>query len=87
MPEPGKKRKSNARTKKPSRGKSAPKRRKQSAKLPKAISSDVRRQMIAEAAYFKAANRDFLGGDPERDWCEAEAEIDAILLDSEPPKV
>lgn len=41
--------------------------------------SRQRRQMIAEAAYFKAERRGFNGGDPVRDWCEAEAEIDARL--------
>jgi hypothetical protein len=35
--------------------------------------------MIAEAAYFKAQRRGFNGGDAIRDWCEAEAEIDARL--------
>jgi hypothetical protein len=35
--------------------------------------------MIAEAAYFKAERRGFNGGDAVRDWCEAEAEIDARL--------
>jgi hypothetical protein len=35
--------------------------------------------MIAEAAYFRAERRGFNGGDTVRDWCEAEAEIDAQL--------
>jgi Protein of unknown function (DUF2934) len=35
--------------------------------------------MVAEAAYFRAQRRGF-GGDPARDWVEAEAEIDAMLL-------
>ena len=39
--------------------------------------------MIAEAAYFKAERRGFNGGDAVRDWCEAEAEIDAQLLGQE----
>jgi predicted nucleic acid-binding Zn-ribbon protein len=42
--------------------------------------SSQRQQMIAEAAYFRAERRGFNGGDPVRDWCEAEAEIDARLL-------
>lgn len=33
--------------------------------------------MIAEAAYFKALNRDFQGDYCVKDWLEAEAEIDA----------
>lgn len=47
---------------------------------PAAISAEARRQMIAEAAYFRAQRRGFQG-DPDRDWIEAEAEIDALLLD------
>ena len=41
--------------------------------------SGLRERMIAEAAYFKAERRGFNGGDAVRDWCEAEAEIDAQL--------
>ena len=44
------------------------------------VTSSQRQQMIAEAAYFKAERRRFDGGDAVRDWCEAEAEIDARLL-------
>jgi predicted nucleic acid-binding Zn-ribbon protein len=43
------------------------------------LTSDERQQMIAEAAYFRAERRGFAGGDSVRDWCEAEAEIDARL--------
>jgi hypothetical protein len=43
------------------------------------ISPEQRRRMVAEAAYYKAQRRGFRG-DPVRDWTEAEAEIDAILL-------
>ena len=42
-----------------------------------------RRQMIAEAAYFRAERRSFNGGDVVRDWCEAEAEVDARLQEIE----
>jgi DUF2934 family protein len=45
------------------------------------ISEDVRRGMIAEAAYLRAERRGFAGG-PERereDWLAAEAEVDALL--------
>lgn len=38
-----------------------------------------RDRMIAEAAYFKAEQRGFAAGDTVRDWCEAEAEVDARL--------
>jgi hypothetical protein len=39
--------------------------------------------MIAEAAYFRAERRGFDGGDAVRDWCEAEAEVDARLQEIE----
>ena len=35
--------------------------------------------MIAEAAYFRAEKRGFVGGDVAQDWHEAEAEIDRVL--------
>ena len=38
-----------------------------------------RHQMIAEAAYFRTEKRDFVGGDIEQDWLEAEVEIDRML--------
>jgi hypothetical protein len=62
---------------------SAAPRRKSGAKPKKAqktISAAVREQMIAEAAYYKAEGRGFVGGDAEQDWCEAESEINALLL-------
>jgi hypothetical protein len=43
------------------------------------INAGERRKMIAEAAYFRAERRGFAGGDLIRDWCEAEAEVDAQL--------
>jgi hypothetical protein len=45
------------------------------------ISEDVRRGMIAEAAYLRAERRGFSGGhEKEReDWIAAEAEVDALL--------
>jgi hypothetical protein len=45
------------------------------------ISEDVRRSMIAEAAYLRAERRGFAGGsEKEReDWLLAEAEVDALL--------
>jgi hypothetical protein len=45
------------------------------------ISEDVRRGMIAEAAYLRAERRGFTGGhEKEReDWAIAEAEVDALL--------
>ncbi|HZM68891.1 MAG TPA: DUF2934 domain-containing protein [Candidatus Cryosericum sp.] len=47
---------------------------------PFAISSEERRRMIAEAAYYRALRRSVGEGSPDRDWIEAEAEIDALLL-------
>jgi hypothetical protein len=47
------------------------------------ISDEQRRQMIAEAAYFRAERRGFNGGDPLLDWVEAEAEIDARVQEQE----
>lgn len=43
------------------------------------VSEETRRQMIAEAAYFRARQRGFGGGDPVSDWLEAEDEVDAEL--------
>lgn len=43
------------------------------------VSEERRRQMIADAAYFRAERRGFDGGDPFVDWLEAEHEIDARL--------
>ena len=38
------------------------------------VSESQRRQMIAEAAYFRAEKKGF-AGDPVADWIEAEAEV------------
>ncbi|HUO66830.1 MAG TPA: DUF2934 domain-containing protein, partial [Gammaproteobacteria bacterium] len=42
------------------------------------VTEEQRRQMIAEAAYFRAERRGF-GGDSVGDWIEAESEIDDRL--------
>ena len=39
------------------------------------VSPEERHQMIAEAAYYRAQQRGFRGGDPLQDWIEAEAEV------------
>lgn len=51
------------------------------------VSAGQRRQMIAEAAYFRAEKRGFNAGDPLEDWYEAEREVDERLrqLESEDP--
>lgn len=40
---------------------------------------EERWNMIADAAYYRAEKRHFVGGDPHEDWLQAEAEIDAQL--------
>jgi hypothetical protein len=46
------------------------------------VTREDRRRMVSEAAYYKAERRNFRGGDPDRDWFEAELDIEE-LLDSE----
>jgi hypothetical protein len=43
------------------------------------VAEDVRRAMIAEAAYYHAERRGFAPGDEVQDWLKAEAEVDALL--------
>lgn len=43
------------------------------------ISAEERYRMIAEAAYYRAVKRGFVGGDTVNDWLEAQAEVDAEL--------
>lgn len=47
------------------------------------VSREQRLQMIAEAAYFRAEERGFHGGDPAADWIEAEADVDARIGQTE----
>lgn len=44
-----------------------------------AITKEQREHMIAEAAYYMAEHRHFQGGDPMRDWLQAQKEIDSKL--------
>ncbi len=44
--------------------------------------SDIRRQRIAEAAYYKAEKRGFAPGLENEDWLEAEKEIEPESGDS-----
>ena len=55
-------------------GASRPKQAKRSA-----ADSRTREEMIAEAAYFRAARRNFDGDDCLGDWLQAEQEIDELL--------
>jgi hypothetical protein len=43
------------------------------------VSEDVRRAMIAQAAYLRAERRGFAQGGEVEDWLAAEAEVDALL--------
>jgi hypothetical protein len=45
----------------------------------KGLTEEERRRMIAETAYYLAERRGFVGGSPEQDWLEAEAQIDRML--------
>jgi hypothetical protein len=44
------------------------------------ISAEDRQSLIAEAAYLRAEQRNFVGGDPVTDWLEAEADVNARLM-------
>lgn len=55
-----------------------------------AVDVDARRRLIERCAYLRAERRGFVGGDPDRDWLEAEMEVDQLLLqgwtrNEEPP--
>ncbi len=43
------------------------------------VSSDEKRQLIAEAAYFRAKRRNFTPGYELEDWLDAETEIEMML--------
>jgi Zinc-ribbon containing domain/Protein of unknown function (DUF2934) len=43
------------------------------------VSAQERQRLIAEAAYYRAVNRGFDGGDPVDDWLAAEREINRLL--------
>jgi hypothetical protein len=43
------------------------------------IPDDLRREWVAEAAYYIAERRGFRGGSPDDDWCQAETEIAQLL--------
>ncbi len=46
------------------------------------VPADVRRKMVADAAYYIAQRRGFQAGDLVADWVAAEAEIDELLTDT-----
>jgi len=43
------------------------------------VTSEERHRMIAEAAYFRAEKRGFVGGDMAEDWLQAEADTERLL--------
>jgi hypothetical protein len=45
------------------------------------VSPEERWRMVAEAAYYIAQRRGFVGGDALADWVAAEAEVDAKLIE------
>jgi len=61
-----------------SRAARAPRGRKTSPKTV-AVTAVQRHRMIEEAAYLRAEQRDFQGGDPIADWLLSEREVDALL--------
>lgn len=50
------------------------------------LSTEERRRMIAEAAYFRAQRRGFDGGDPVEDWLAAEREIEEAMPSAQQQK-
>jgi uncharacterized protein (DUF2267 family) len=50
---------------------------------PQKTSEVYRKQMIAEAAYFRAERRGFSGGSFLADWLQAESEVDSQLRETE----
>ena len=52
------------------------------------VSPEVRRAMVAQAAFLRAERRGFLPGGEVEDWLAAEAEVDALLRagNSGPPQ-
>jgi hypothetical protein len=43
------------------------------------VTAEIRRGMIAEAAYLRAERRGFLPGSEMEDWLAAERDVDALL--------
>lgn len=47
---------------------------------PALIDQDLRRGLIAQAAYYRAERRGFAAGHEAEDWLAAESEVDAALM-------
>ncbi|MEO8719067.1 MAG: DUF2934 domain-containing protein [Burkholderiales bacterium] len=43
------------------------------------VSREERWRMVAEAAYYRARQRNFAGGDERADWLDAERQVDEQL--------
>lgn len=52
---------------------------------PPAVLAEMRREMIATTAYFRAERRGFQGGDLNEDWLAAEAEVDVLIRERGKP--
>ncbi len=63
----------------PAQASAASKGRQQSARKPDTAHPAERHSLIATAAYYRAQQRAFNGGDELSDWLAAEAEIDALF--------
>ncbi len=63
----------------------APKRAADTTPTATPVSAEERRRLIAEAAYYRALERNFQGGDPTDDWLLAEREVNQRLLDAPSP--
>ncbi len=63
----------------PPRKKAAPRAKRADAVSRPVITPDMRRGMIAEAAYLRAERRGFAPGREDEDWMAAEAEVDQLL--------
>ena len=50
------------------------------------VDAETRMRLIARAAYLRAEQRGFIGGNSEQDWLDAEIEIDSLLLEDLPEK-
>jgi hypothetical protein len=50
------------------------------------ITPEERYRMIAEAAYFRAEKRGFVGGDMAEDWLQAETETERLLQQRQAPE-
>ncbi len=48
------------------------------------VSPEERERLIAEAAYYRALQRGFSGGDAVDDWLAAEREVDERLMRARP---